>query len=64
MVRGEEETPTSRAGCRKGAPQESPTTSSLVVVMSMEQLRPFFQVPADISRVVRWSGCLNCRMGR
>ena len=49
MARGEEETSTSRDGRRRGAPQESATASSLIVVMSVEELRFFCQVPADIS---------------
>ena len=34
---------------RRGTPQESPTTSSLVAAMSIEELRSFYQVPDDIS---------------
>ena len=49
MARGEEETSTSRDERRRGAPQESPTTSSLIAAMSVEELRFFCQVPADIS---------------
>ena len=48
MVRGEEVTSTSQAGRRRLAPRESPTTSSLVAAMSVEELRFFFQVPANI----------------
>ena len=63
MARCEEETSTSWVGRRKGAPQESPTASSLVVAMSMEELRIFCQVSAEISlelldgaavSIVRW----------
>ena len=49
MARGEEETSTSHAKRRRLAPRESPTASSLVATMSMEELRVVFQVPADIS---------------
>ena len=49
MARGEEETSTSRARRRGGAPRESPTASNLVDAMSMEELRFFCQVPANIS---------------
>ena len=49
MARGEEETSTSWVRHRRGATQESPTASILVVAMSVEELRFFCQVPADIS---------------
>ena len=49
MARGEEETSTSRARCRRGAPRESPTANNLVAVMSVEELRFFCQVSIDIS---------------
>ena len=47
MARGSEETSTSRAG--RGPFLELPTTSSLIVVVFVEELRSFFQVPTDIS---------------
>ena len=49
MARGHEETSTSRVGRRKGAPWESPTASSLVAAMSVEEMRFFCQVSTDIS---------------
>ena len=49
MMRSQEETSTSQVGRRRGSNQESPTTSSLVASMSMEELRSFCQVPDDIS---------------
>ena len=49
MARGQEETSTSQAGCKRGTPRESPTASSLVAAMYVEELRSFCQVPADIS---------------
>ena len=49
MARGEEETSTSRAERRRGDPWESPTTSSLIAAMFVEELRFFCQVPVDIS---------------
>ena len=49
MARGQEETSTNQAGCRKGTPRESPTVSSLIAAMSAEELRSFCQVNADIS---------------
>ena len=48
MVRGQEETSTSQAGCRRGTTWEMPTASSLVAAMSVEELRSFCKVPADI----------------
>ena len=64
MTRGQEETSTNRARCRRGTPWESPTVSSLVAVMSAEELRSFCQVHAGISlelsdgvavSIVRWA---------
>ena len=49
MVRGQEETSTSRVGRRRGTSRESPTAISLVAAMSVEELRSFCQVPNDIS---------------
>ena len=49
MVRGQEETSTSQAWRKRGTPWESPTISSLVAAMSIEELRSFCQVSADIS---------------
>ena len=49
MTRGQEETSTNQAGCRRGTPQESPIESNLVAAMSVEELRIFCQVPADVS---------------
>ena len=46
MARCEEDTSTSRAGCRRLGPRES--SSSLIAAMSMEELRFFCQVSADI----------------
>ena len=49
MMRGQEETSNSYVGSRKGSSRESPTTSSLVDFMSMEELRSFCQVLDGIS---------------
>ena len=49
LMRGHDETSTSHVGRRKGFSQESPTTSSLVASMSVEELKSFFQVPDDIN---------------
>ena len=42
MMRGQEKTSTSQVGRRNGSSRESPTTSSLVSSMSMEELRSFY----------------------
>ena len=49
VMRGQKETSSSQVGRRKGFSWESPTTSSLVSSMSMEELRYFFHVLNDIS---------------
>ena len=49
MARGQEETSTSQAGHKRGIPRESPTASSLVAAISVEDLRSFCQVPENIS---------------
>ena len=49
MTRGQEETSTSQVGRKRGSSRESPTASSLVASMSMEELRSFYRVPDDIS---------------
>ena len=48
MARGHKEAFTSQEGRRRGTPRETPTESSLVAAMSIEDLRPFRQVPAAI----------------
>ena len=48
MVRGHEEASTSQAGHKRGTPRETPMVSSLVVAMSVEDLRSFRQVPVAI----------------
>ena len=48
MVRGHEETSYSQAGRKRGTSRETPTVSSLVVAMSIEEFRSFSQVLADI----------------
>ena len=49
MARGQEETYTNQTGRKRGTPWESPTASSLVATMFVEELISFCQVPADIS---------------
>ena len=44
MTRGHEEVSTSPARCIRGTPRETPTASSLVDVMSAEELRLYSQI--------------------
>ena len=53
MERGYEETSTSQAGRKRGTSLETSTISSLVVAMSVKELRPFSQVPTDIRLEVK-----------
>ena len=49
MARGHKEVLTSQTGCRRGTPREMPTARNVVVVMSIEELRLYSLVPAEIS---------------
>ena len=49
MARGHEEISTSQVGRRRGTPREMPTVSSVVVAMSVEELRLYNQVPVEIN---------------
>ena len=46
MERGHEEASTSQAGRKRGTPRETPTISSLVTAMCVEDLRSLRQVNA------------------
>ena len=48
-MRGQEETSTSQVGRRRGSSRESPTSSSLVASMSVEELRSLCRVPDIIN---------------
>ena len=48
MERGQEETSTSQAGRRRGPRRDTPSASSLISSMSMEELRSYCQIPNDI----------------
>ena len=48
MARGHVEASTSQAGRKRGTTREMPTVRSLVVAMSVEDLRSFRQVPSAI----------------
>ena len=50
-----QEVSTSQVGHRRGTPWELPTTSSLVVANSVEELRLYNQIPAEIS--LKTSNC-------
>ena len=49
MTRDQDETFTSQVGRKRGSNRESPTVSSFVASMSMEELRSFYRVLDDIS---------------
>ena len=48
MTRGHEEASTNQAKRKRGTPRETPTASSLVAAMSVEDLTSFRQVPTSI----------------
>ena len=48
MARGQEETSTSQAGRRRGPSRDSPSASSLISSLSMEELRSYCQIPNNI----------------
>ena len=48
LARGQEETSTSQAGCRRGPSRDTPSISSLISSLSMEELRSYCQIPNNI----------------
>ena len=48
MARGQEETTTSQAGRKRGPSRESPSTSSIISSLSMDEVRSYCQIPEDI----------------
>ena len=48
MARGQEETSTSQAGCRRRSSRESPSASSIISSLSMDEVRSYCQIPEDI----------------
>ena len=48
MARGQEETSTSQAGCKRGPTQGTPSTSSIISSLSMEELRSYYEILDDI----------------
>ena len=49
MARGHKEVLTSQAECMRGIPQEMPTKSNLVAIMSEEEPRLYSQIPVEIN---------------
>ena len=49
MARGQEETSTSQAGRRRRPSRDSPSASSLISSLSMEELRSYCQIPNNIN---------------
>ena len=62
MARGHEKASINQAGRKRGAPRETPIASSLVVAMSVENLRSFSQVPTTI-RLEMLEGAATSTMG-
>ena len=48
IARGQEETPTNQVGRRRGPNRESPSTSSIISSLSMDEVRSYCQIPEDI----------------
>ena len=48
MARGQEETSSSQAGRRRGPGQDTPSASSIISSLSMEELRSYCQIPHNI----------------
>ena len=49
MMRGQEETSTSQARCRRGPSQDAPSVNSLISSLSMEELRSYCRIPNNIN---------------
>ena len=48
MARGQEETSTSQVGRRRGVGQDTPSASSIISSLSMEELRLYCHIPDNI----------------
>ena len=48
MARGQEETSTSQAECRRAPSRETPSASSIISSLSMEELRSYCHIPYNI----------------
>ena len=62
MARGQEETSTSQPGRKRRLTQGTPSTSSIISSLSMEELRAYCQIPDDID-VVLLEGLAKNTMG-
>ena len=49
MTRGQEETSTSQVGRRWGPSRESPSASSIISFLSIDEVRSYCQIPEDIN---------------
>ena len=49
MARGQEETSISQAGHRRGPSRESPSASSIISSLSIDEVRSYCQIPEDIN---------------
>ena len=49
MARGQKDTSTSQAGCRRGPSRDTPSASSIISSLSMEELRSYYQIPNSIN---------------
>ena len=52
MARGQEETSTSQVGRKRGPTRGTPSTSSIISSLSMEELRSYCEIPDDIDVVL------------
>ena len=52
MARGQEETSTNQAGLKRGLTWGTPSTSSIISFLSMEELRTYCEIPDDIDVVL------------
>ena len=49
MARGQEETSTIKAGHKQGPTRGTPSTSSIISSLSMEELRAYYEILDDIN---------------
>ena len=48
MARGQEETSTSKVGCRRGSGRDTSSASSIISSLDMEELRSYCHIPDNI----------------
>ena len=63
MARGQEETSTSQAGRKRGPTHGTPSTSSIISSLSMEELRAYCEIPDDID-VTLSNGLIENTLGK